>query len=297
MKEEPMQHNTDSDSYLFKYAAKQPQISEEEERRLFLAWKEHQDYDARNKLIEPHIRLAISKARKYVGRAEMKDLQQEACLGMIRTAETFDLDKGYRFSTYARSWIDAFLRDYSMKNLSVIRIAGSAPQKRILSNSAKARRTISSQLEARGITLTRQEMDERVAQAIGVSVAELQMTETMMYGQTSINAPIGRTEDGGEITFEDTLPQPDKDEGSIGTLDMPKIKGWISDAINSLPEREACLIRERVMSENPPTLEEFANRFQVSRERVRQIETRAIKLLKAYMSQYEESVMGMFEDA
>lgn len=260
-------------------AMKAPYLEREEEHNLAVRWKEAEDQDALHQLTSAHMRLVISVAAKfrYYG-LSMSDLIQEGHVGLLEAAARFDPDRGFRFSTYATWWIRASIQDHVLRNWSIVRGGTSSAQKSLFFNLRRLRAKLT---QANGGTPTQETFIE-IANAIGVSVKDVATMNSRLSGQDqSLNAPLVQG-DGESADRQDFLVDDSPNQGEIvsDALDSERRSEWLKTAMTALTERELRIVRERRLSEEGATLEALGKRLGISKERVRQIECRALEKLK-----------------
>ena len=257
-------------------------LDAETELRLAYAWRDQRDEAALHRLITAYMRLAISMASKFrrYG-APMNDLIQEASLGLMKAAEKFDPDRGVRFSTYAVWWIKASIQDYVMRNWSMVRTGSTSAQKALFFNLRRVQAKLEREAAAEGETLDQHQLRERVANEIGVTMAEVEMMEGRLSGSdASLNATQASDEDGREWidALEDDAPQAaDRVEESH---DANTLRGWLVSALGTLNDRERYIVAERRLREEPRTLESLGTEMGLSKERIRQLEAAAYGKLR-----------------
>src|SRR6056297_243261 len=282
-------------SNMSRTAMKAEMLDAETELALAYAWRDHRDEAALHRLITAYMRLAISMASKFrrYG-APMNDLIQEAGLGLMKAADKFDPDRGVRFSTYAVWWIKASIQDYVMRNWSMVRTGSTSSQKSLFFNMRRVQARIEREALANGEELDGFQLREMIAHEVGVPLRDVEMMEGRLSGgDFSLNATQSTEDDGRE--WIDTI----EDEGARGDvdverdLDMGALRGWLSEAMTSLTERESFIVRERKLREAPRTLESLGEELNLSKERVRQIEAAAFQKMRRYLERHAGEVQNL----
>ncbi|MCB1406431.1 MAG: RNA polymerase factor sigma-32 [Rhodobacteraceae bacterium] len=253
-------------------------LDAETERALAIAWRDHRDEAALHRLVTAYMRLAISMASKYrkYG-APVNDLIQEAGLGLMKAAEKFDPDRGVRFSTYAMWWVKASIQDFVMRNWSMVRTGSTGSQKALFFNLRRVEAQLQREAEEMGETLDGHQLRERVAQQIGVSLADVEMmTGRLSGGDMSLNARQSGEDEGREWIETLMDDAPGADETVAERRDQTTLRGWLAEALSRLTEREQMIVRARKLSDAPRTLDSLGEELNLSKERVRQIEAVAL---------------------
>ncbi len=260
-------------------AMKAPYLEREEEHELAVRWKEDRDQQALHRITMAHMRLVISMASKFRNFGlSMGDLIQEGHIGLLEAAARFDPSREVRFSTYATWWIRASMQDYVLRNWSIVRGGTSSTQKALFFNLRRLR----AKLAGNGEQLSSTDIHRQISGTLGVSVADVANMDARLSGpDTSLNQPI--TEEGGaaaeRINFlPSDEPLPDEVVGE--TIDAERRSAWLKTALGALNERELKIIRERRLRDEGATLEVLGAKLGISKERVRQIENRAIEKLR-----------------
>ncbi len=274
---------TSADRHIIKYAMSQPYLEREEELDLAIRWKEHDDQGARNRIAQAHMRLVIAMASKFRGFGlPLNDLIQEGYIGLLEAAARFDPGREVRFSTYAGWWIRASMQDYILRNWSIVRGGTSSSQKALFFNLRRLR----AKLAQGDHRLSDQAIHQEIATALGVSLSDVQSMDARLSGNdASLQTPVaGRNGEGTEqlemLESKEALP----DEQVTSIIDGERWNGWLRDAMNRLNERESRIIKARRLTEDGATLEELGAELGISKERVRQIETRALEKLKVALT-------------
>ncbi|MBN8629401.1 MAG: RNA polymerase factor sigma-32 [Rhodobacterales bacterium] len=258
-------------------------LDAETELQLARAWRDHRDERALHRLITAYLRLAISMAARFrrYG-APMGDLIQEASLGLMRAADKFDPDRGVRFSTYAVWWIKAGVQDYVMRNWSMVRTGTTSGQKALFFNLRRVQARLDREASDRGEPMDPVTLRTRVAAALGVSVAEVEMMAGRLSGSDySLNVAQGS--DGEGRDWIDAL----EDEGQQAAEaveaahDGDLLRGWLVRALQGLTARERFIVAERKLKDQGRTLESLGVELGLSKERVRQLEAAAFAKLRS----------------
>lgn len=255
-----------------------PLLSRDHELDLARRWRNDGDETALHELIQSYMRLVISTASRFKNYGlPSSDLVQEGVVGLMQAAARFEPERDVRFSTYAAWWIRSAMQDFILRNWSVVRTGTTAAQKSLFFNLRRLRAKIDGgsygHLDEDGKAFIAQELD--------VEVAEVEAMEMrLMGGDQSLNAAISPAgEDAWQDFIADERPSPEEIVG--GNHDTQQRSIWLASSLAELSEREQTIIRERRLREDGSTLEELGVRLGISKERVRQIEHRALQKLKA----------------
>lgn len=261
-----------------------PMLAKDEEFMLAKSWQEHQDPKAAHKLVTSHLRLVAKIAMGYRGYGlPVGEVISEGNVGLMQAVKKFDPDRGFRLATYAMWWIKASIQEYVLRSWSLVKMGTTAAQKKLFFNLRKVKSEISA-LEEGDL---RHEQVEQIATKLGVSEQDvINMNRRMSSPDSSLNAPLRASE--GESEWQDWLVD-DKQVSQETVLadneEYDQRMTLMKAAMGELNAREKEILTERRLKDNPTTLEDLAERFGVSRERVRQIEVRAFeKLQKAMIS-------------
>lgn len=252
------------------------------EHALALAWRDAQDEAALHRLIRAYARLAVSMAGKFRRYGvPLEDLVQQGNLGLMRASEKYDPDNGARFSTYARWWIKASMQDYVMRNWSLVRTGTNAAQKKLFFNighaKARAEREMRDQPDGAGDSTVRAE----IARDLMVPEAQVETMLGRMAGpDLSLNAPQG--DDDGAREWIELLEDdaPVTEDAVLDKLDARTRHSALAEAVSALPDREQRIVQQRHLSEDPLTLTLLGADMGISKERVRQLEERALQRLR-----------------
>ena len=249
------------------------------EARLARCWRDEGDVAARNRLVTSHQALAIAATSRAGGKGREldTDILQHANIGLLKAADRFDPDKGFRFSTYAAWWIRAEIQDYKIQNWSLVRLPNSASSRKLFHNLKR----VETRLVATG-EVPPERLVERIASDLAVTPEQVVLMQQRLAAQDgSLNRPVG--DDGGTTQLQDLLEDPDADvEKEVGArLDSRAFWIKMSTYLDRLSKREQEIIIETYVSDTPKTLLELGDRFGVSRERIRQIREAALTRLRA----------------
>lgn len=276
-------------SALVRAAMKAPYLAREEEQELAQRWKMRHDQAALHRITVAHMRLVIAMAGRFRGFGlPMSDLVQEGHVGLLEAAARFEPEREVRFSTYASWWIRASMQDYILRNWSIVRGGTSSAQKALFFNLRRLRARLNRDLPA---DHPRIELYRRISSTLGVSEADVALMDSRLSGpDTSLNAPV--SDENGSSDRMDFLVSdaPLPDEVAQEAIDFERRLEWLSDALAALNERELRVIRERRLAEDGATLEALGTRLGISKERVRQIENRALEKLRAAVAEAHPEV-------
>ena len=260
-----------------------PILTPEEEYMLAKRWTEHQDTDAAAKLVNSHLRLVAKIAMGYRGYGlPTSELISEGNIGLMQGVKKFEPERGFRLATYAMWWIRASIQEYILRSWSLVKMGTTAAQKKLFFNL----RRMKNRIEAFEDGDLKPEDVTKIATDLGVTEEDvISMNRRMaMGGDTSLNVPM---REDGEGTWQDWLvdAEPLQDE-RVAEAEETKVRHeLLVEAMDSLNDREKHILTERRLSDEPKTLEELSQVYNVSRERIRQIEVRAFeKLQKALMN-------------
>lgn len=276
-----------SSQSMIRSAMSAPYLEREEERDLAIRWRELKDQEALHRITSAHMRLVISMAgrfRKF--KLPMNDLIQEGYVGLLEAAARFDPEREVRFSTYASWWIRASMQDYILRNWSIVRGGTSSAQKALFFNLRRLR----SKLAQSDDTMSKAEIYREISDQLGVSTSDVEIMDSRLSGpDSSLSAPMNNEEAGTSRRMDFLVDDhPLQDEIAESSIDMERRNRWLNVALDTLNERELHIIRERRLDDDGVTLEALGEKLGISKERVRQIESRAMEKLKiALLSQHE----------
>jgi len=261
-----------------------PYLEREEEHDLAVRWKDNKDQDALHRITMAHMRLVISMAAKFRNYGlPMSDLIQEGHVGLLEAAARFEPEREVRFSTYATWWIRASIQDYLLRNWSIVRGGTSSAQKALFFNLRRLR----AQIAQNDPSLTDSAIHSQIANTLGVHVKDVAVMDARLSGSdSSLNAPMSDGESGASSDRMDFLKsdEPLPDEQVSTMIDEERRNLWLGNALNTLNPRELRIIRERRLAEDGATLESLGTSLGISKERVRQIENRALEKLRAVLT-------------
>src|ERR671910_1103890 len=279
---------------MIRAAMKAPYLDRGEEHELALRWKQHRDQDAMHRITTAHMRLVISMAMKFRHFGlSMGDLIQEGHVGLLEAAARFEPERDVRFSTYATWWIRASIQDYILRNWSIVRGGTSSAQKALFFNLRRLR----AKLTRGGEERIAAEVHGKIAEAIGVSRADVALMDARLSApDTSLNAPVldaDPSNSAERVEFlVDSSPLPDESVSEV--IDTERRVRWLQQALEVLNERELRILRARRLDDEQVTLEFLGDRLGISKERVRQIENRALEKLKRALIERYRQASGAF---
>lgn len=250
-----------------------PILTADEEFRLAVQLVKNNDMEAAEKLVVSNLRFVVKIAHEYRNYGlKLADLIQEGNIGLMHAVKKFDPYKGYRLISYAVWWIRAYIQNYIIRSWSLVKIGTTQAQRKLFFKLNQARKRLENLSE------TRPEFGE-IAEALGVTAEEIEEMEQRMSGRDlSLDSHV--TEDG-EATHLDYLVYEGEDQETalIRKEEMALVQHNIAGALAKLNEKESFIIKNRVMADVPLTLQEIGDRYNISRERVRQIEKQALRKL------------------
>ncbi|WP_238364385.1 RNA polymerase sigma factor RpoH [Mesobacterium pallidum] len=259
-----------------------PLLEPEEEYMLAKRWVEEQDTEAAHRMVTSHLRLAAKIAMGYRGYGlPQAEVISEANVGLMQAVKRFDPEKGFRLATYAMWWIRASIQEYILRSWSLVKLGTTSAQKKLFFNLRKAKARIGA-LEEGDL---RPENVKRIATDLGVTEDEvISMNRRMSGGDASLNATIG-SEDESSMQWQDWLEDESADQaGDYEARDeLEARREMLGQAMDVLNEREKDILVQRRLADKPVTLEDLSSQYDVSRERIRQIEVRAFEKLQARM--------------
>ncbi len=263
-----------------------PMLDAEEEYMLAKNWKERGNLKAAHKLVTSHLRLVAKIAMGYRGYGlPVGELISEGNIGLMQAVKKFDPDKGFRLATYAMWWIKAAIQEYVLRSWSLVKMGTTSAQKKLFFNLKKLKSQIAPNQEG---DLRKEQVDE-ISKSLNVRSDEvINMNRRMMSQEKSLNDPM---KDGDKTEWQDWLVDESMDQELFTSQkqELNDKKDLLYDSIKILDERERKILEARRLSENPKTLEELSKKFKISRERIRQIETKAFEKLQKAMLNSDKS--------
>jgi RNA polymerase sigma-32 factor len=254
-----------------------PFLDRSEERNLAVRWRDAKDENALHQLAHAHMRLVMAVAMRFRHYGlPIPDLVQEGHVGLLEAAARFEPAREVRFSTYATWWIRASIQDYVLRNWSIVRGGTSSAQKALFFNLRRMRARLAQNGE------DGRSAHEQIAMALGVSVSDVEGMNARLSGpDMSLNAPVSDDESSSAERGDflvDTGPLADEIVGSM--IDGERRLQWLREAMETLSDRELHIVRARQLQDDAKTLETLGGELGISKERVRQIESRALEKLR-----------------
>ncbi len=257
-----------------------PMLDAEEEYMLAKNWKERGNLQSAHKLVTSHLRLVAKIAMGYRGYGlPVNELISEGNIGLMQAVKKFDPDKGFRLATYAMWWIKASIQEYVLKSWSLVKMGTTTAQKKLFFNLKKLKNQIAPSQEGD----LKDEQVTEISKRLNVNSEEVvNMNRRMMGQEKSLNDPIksGETDEWQDWLVDDSL---DQELIVSQKQEYDDKKELLDDAMKILNEREKEIISARRLSENPKTLDQLSKKYKISRERIRQIETKAFEKLQKSM--------------
>ncbi|WP_338720870.1 RNA polymerase sigma factor RpoH [Devosia sp. XK-2] len=251
-----------------------PMLEADEEYMLAKRYKEHADPGAAQKLITSHLRLVAKIAMGYRGYGlPISEVISEGNVGLMHAVKRFEPEKGFRLATYAMWWIRAAIQEYVLRSWSLVKIGTTAAQKRLFFNLRK----VKGQIAALEDGALHPDQIKQIATTLNVTEDEVVQMNSRLSGDASLNSPMRADE--GSSEWQDWLVDdtPDQETALGETEEFDERMGMLNKAMDVLNERERAIFQARRLKDNPATLEELAQQYDVSRERIRQIEVRAFE--------------------
>jgi len=261
-----------------------PMLEPEQEYMLAKRWVDHEDTDAAHQMVTSHLRLAAKIAMGYRGYGlPQAEVISEANVGLMQAVKRFDPEKGFRLATYAMWWIRASIQEYILRSWSLVKLGTTSAQKKLFFNLRKAKNRIGA-LEEGDL---RPENVKRIATDLGVTETEvISMNRRLSGGDASLNATVSADGEGAaqwQDWLEDESANTAADYEANDELDARR--ALMAEAMEVLNDREKDILMQRRLSEETITLEDLSGQYDVSRERIRQIEVRAFEKLQSKMQE------------
>jgi len=277
-----------------KASMREPLLARDVEFDLARRWRSDADEAALHRLTRAYIRLVVSTAARFRNYGlPMGDLVQEGNIGLMQAAARFDPEREIRFSTYASWWIRSAIQDYILRNWSIVRTGTTAAQKTLFFNLRRLRARIAQSANGRMSDSGR----ENIAEALRVPLREVEnMENRLSTADQSLNAPLSEfSEDSWQDFLADTRPTP---EAIVASRRTEAVRAqWLDEALSKLPAREQRIIRSRRLREDGATLAELGRELGVSKERVRQLEHRALAKMREVISHNTDRPEDLLIDA
>jgi len=261
-----------------------PMLEPEEEYMLAKAWVEREDSASAHKLVTSHLRLAAKIAMGYRGYGlPQAEVISEANVGLMQAVKKFDPERGFRLATYAMWWIRASIQEYVLRSWSMVKLGTTSAQKKLFFNLRKAKARIGA-LEEGDL---HPDKVKRIATDLGVTEDEvISMNRRMSGGDASLNAMVGSDGDG-TMEWQDWLEDEDADQAADYEAqdELHVRRELLAASLDVLNDREKDILMQRRLQDQPVTLEDLSGQYEVSRERIRQIEVRAFEKLQKRMKE------------
>ena len=278
----------DSLSHYFKQIRKYPVLTPEEELTLSRLWRDTGDVEAAHKLVTSHLRLVVKIAMSYRGYGlPMNELVSEGTVGMMQAVRRFDPEKGFRLATYAMWWIRAAIQEYILHNWSLVKMGTTAAQKKLFFNL----RQLKGEMQAIDEGDLCPEDVQSIATRLSVPEQDvIHMNRRLAAPDHSVNAPIYAEND---YEWQDRLvdEQHTPEEHYAENEEASHRKEMLHTALTQLTPREHDIFTQRRLKEEPMTLEDLAHKYDISRERVRQIEARAFEKIQETIAQKSQALL------
>jgi RNA polymerase sigma-32 factor len=287
MKSEPARRD------MVRMAMNAPYLEREEEHALAVRWKDDRDQEALHQITTAHMRLVISMASKFRSFGlPMSDLIQEGYVGLLEAAARFEPEREVRFSTYATWWIRASMQDYILRNWSIVRGGTSSAQKALFFNLRRLR----AKLSRTGAPVSKAAMYRQISDALGVAEKDVALMDSRLSGpDTSLSQPVSDDESATSTRMDFLVDdRPLQDELVEEQIDTERRSVWLREAMDVLNEREMRIILKRRLAENGATLESLGTELGISKERVRQIENRALEKLRAALMRDSPAIAATY---
>lgn len=266
-----------------------PMLQPQQEYMLAKRYKEHDDPEAAEQLVNSHLRLVAKIAMGYRGYGlPISEVVSEGNVGLMQAVKRFEPDKGFRLATYAMWWIKAAIQEYILRSWSLVKMGTTANQKRLFFNL----RRLKGKIQALNEGDLKPEQVNQIAETLGVSEDEVVTMNRRLGGDASLNTPLRADSESGE--WQDWLVDDSESQETI-LADQEELdvrRQMLSNAMGILNDRERRIFEARRLSDDPITLEDLSGEFGVSRERVRQIEVRAFEKVQKAVQESARELAG-----
>lgn len=273
-----MTKSRDADLQFIRASMKIGLLSKDEEIKLARQWQKKQDQASLHKLVSAYLRLVVAIAHRFKHYGlPIADIIQEGNIGLMQAAARFEIEREVRFSTYASWWIRAQIQDYILRNWSIVRTGTTAAHKSLFFNFNRLR----AKIDRTGLQALQDSDRDKIATELGVTTQDVRhMEQRLRGGDYSLSMELN---DDSEATAQDFLAdtRPNPEESTGQKMDALVRNHWLGEAMSTLSERERFIITRRRLVEDGDTLEVLGKKMGVSKERVRQLETRAMQKLAA----------------
>eukprot|EP01035_Chromulina_nebulosa_P018430 gene18430-24135_t len=261
---------------------KMPLLNREEEYALTCAWFYEKDNKAITKLVSSYGKLVVSMASRFRHYGlPLSDLIQEGNLGLLHAAQRFDPQRDVRFSTYAKWWIRAFIQNYVLRNWSIVRTGSTTSQKMLFFNLKR----LKSQLEHLSTDLMSHEQHEEISKILHVSLIDVvEMEQRLLHHDFSLSITALNSDEEWISLIKDERMNPEEENSHIQNEEIRH--KWVDQAMAVLDSREIYIILKRRLHDPQETLETIGKTLGITKERVRQLEVRALRKMKHYFLQY-----------
>ncbi|NNF76561.1 MAG: RNA polymerase sigma factor RpoH [Rhizobiales bacterium] len=267
-----------------------PMLTHEEEYEYGKQWREKGDRDAAHKLVTSHLRLVAKIAMGYRGYGlPINEVISEGNVGLMQAVKRFEPERGFRLATYAMWWIRASIQEFILRCWSLVKMGTTASQKKLFFNLRK----VKGQIEALEDGDLRPDQVAEISERLGVPEDDVISMNRRLGGDSSLNAPL-KVDGEGSGEWQDWLvsEEPDQEETLVESEEHSSRMGLLHEAMDNLNERERRIFEARRLSEDPLTLEELSQEFDVSRERIRQIEVRAFEKVQKAVKNAARDMMA-----
>ncbi len=267
-----------------------PMLQPDEEYQLARDWREHGNREAAHKLVTSHLRLVAKIAMGYRGYGlPISEVISEGNVGLMQAVKRFEPERGFRLATYAMWWIKASIQEYILRSWSLVKMGTTASQKKLFFNLRK----IKGQIQALEEGDLRPDQVTEIATRLGVPEEDVISMNRRLGGDSSLNAPLSRDTDGGGEWQDWLVDEEDTPDVAYEQSEEHEMRSkLLHQAMNGLNERERRIFEARRMSDDPMTLEDLSQEFNVSRERIRQIEVKAYEKVEKAVRKASAELLG-----